>query len=77
MLADDMACNPRNNDPGSIYGYDNHESLYDDEVEVDYKGYSVNVDNFLRVLTDRHDDSVPLSKRLLSDEHSNIFIYLV
>lgn len=34
------------------------------------------VENFLRVLTGRLPPSTPRSKRLLSDDHSNILIYL-
>ncbi len=38
--------------------------------------YQVTVENFVRVLTGRVPASTPRSKRLLSDENSNIFIYL-
>lgn len=34
------------------------------------------VENFLRVLTGRHDSAVPRSKRLLSDEGSHILLYM-
>ena len=34
------------------------------------------MENFLRVLTGRLPPSTPRSKRLLSDDHSNILIYL-
>lgn len=52
MLGDDAACNSRNPFPGAVYanadkGYD----LYDDAIEVDYKGDEVSVENFLRVLS--------------------------
>jgi len=36
----------------------------------------VTVENFLRVLTGRHDPAVPRSKRLLSDEGSHILLYM-
>ncbi|CAI5970384.1 unnamed protein product [Closterium sp. NIES-65] len=45
-------------------------------AEVDYRGAEVTVDAFLRLLTGRHDSSVPRSKRLLSDGSSRILIYL-
>ncbi|KAL5146795.1 GPI-anchor transamidase [Glycine soja] len=45
-------------------------------VQVDYRGYEVTVENFLRVLTGRHETSVPRSKRLLSDEGSHILLYM-
>ena len=52
MLADDVACNARNKVPGCVY----HSSgrtldLYGDNIEVDYRGNEVTVENFLRVLT--------------------------
>lgn len=45
-------------------------------VQVDYRGYEVTVENFLRVLTGRHDPATPRSKRLLTDGGSNILVYL-
>ncbi|KAK9705601.1 hypothetical protein RND81_07G069500 [Saponaria officinalis] len=65
MLADDMACNARNK-----------LNLYGDNVEVDYRGYEVTVENFLRVLPGRHENVVPRSKRLLSDEGRHILLYM-
>ena len=55
MLADDVACNARNKFPGCVY----HSSgrtldLYGDNIEVDYRGNEVTVENFLRVLTGMH-----------------------
>lgn len=105
MLADDVACSPRNPFPGTIYansgkqldlygsGVDAKRSSVEEQsgqaggpdagadqapvgVEVDYRGYEVNVENFLRVLTGRYPDSLPTSKRLLSDSSSNIFVYM-
>ena len=34
------------------------------------------MENFLRVLTGRHESAVPRSKRLLSDEGSHILLYM-
>ncbi|KAG2649548.1 hypothetical protein PVAP13_1NG010019 [Panicum virgatum] len=77
MLADDMACNPRNSYPAQVFNNENHQlNLYGDNVEVDYRGYEVTVENFLRVLTGRHESAVPRSKRLLSDEGSHILLYM-
>ncbi|KAI0731487.1 peptidase C13 family-domain-containing protein [Fomitopsis betulina] len=77
MLADDAACNPRNKFPGCVYANPGrHLDLYGDNIEVDYRGYEVTVENFLRVLTGRMDESVPRSKRLLTDDRSNIFVYM-
>ncbi|KAK1227186.1 glycosylphosphatidylinositol anchor biosynthesis [Marasmius sp. AFHP31] len=77
MLADDAACNSRNKFPASVYANPGrHLDLYGDNIEVDYRGYEVTVENFLRVLTGRLDESVPRSKRLLTDRNSNIFIFM-
>ncbi|XP_073311608.1 uncharacterized protein [Primulina huaijiensis] len=77
MLADDMACNARNKYPAQVFNNENHHlNLYGDNVEVDYRGYEVTVENFLRVLTGRHETAIPRSKRLLSDEGSHILLYM-
>ena len=102
MLADDMACNPRNPLPGIVMSicipkilihrilhyqyfctlakvYDDRTKMinvYGDDVEVDYRGYEVTVENFIRVLTGRLPPSTPRSKRLLTDERSNILVYM-
>ncbi|CAH0015620.1 unnamed protein product [Clonostachys rhizophaga] len=77
MLPDDMACNPRNAFPGTVYSNSNRAmDLYGDNIEVDYRGYEVTVENFIRLLTDRVGDEMPRSKRLLTDDKSNILIYM-
>uniref|UniRef100_A0A5S6R2V4 GPI-anchor transamidase n=1 Tax=Trichuris muris TaxID=70415 RepID=A0A5S6R2V4_TRIMR len=77
MLADDMPCNPRNPRPGTVYNNAYKPiNLYGDDVEVDYRGYEVNVENFIRVLTGRVPEAVARSKRLLSDHRSNVLVYL-
>ncbi|KAI3648808.1 hypothetical protein MP228_006662 [Amoeboaphelidium protococcarum] len=77
MLADDVACNARNKYPGTIYNNaDRRLDLYGEDVEVDYRGYEVTVENFLRVLTGRHEQNVPKSKRLMSDDKSNVLVYM-
>ncbi|KAL5577821.1 hypothetical protein UlMin_019520 [Ulmus minor] len=73
MLADDMACNARNKYPAQIFNNENHKlNFYGDNIEVDYRGYEVTVENILHVLTGCHETVVPRSKRLLSDEGSHI-----
>lgn len=77
MLADDAACNARNPFPGAVWPSMNKDlDLYGDDVEVDYRGYEVTVPNFLRLLTGRVPAHTPRSKRLESDEHSNVFLYM-
>ncbi|KAH0618489.1 hypothetical protein JD844_017745 [Phrynosoma platyrhinos] len=66
MLADDMACNPRNPSPATVFSHKNMElNVYGDDVEVDYRSYEVKIPA-----------SAPRSKRLLSDDRSNILIYM-
>ena len=52
MLSDDVACNPRNSFPAEVYGNQNRKlDLYGDGIQVDYRGYEVTVESFLRLLT--------------------------
>jgi len=52
MLADDAACNSRNHFPGCVFANRGHAlDLYSENIEVDYRGYEVTVENFLRLLT--------------------------
>ena len=77
MLPDDMACNPRNAFPGTVYNNaDRALDLYGDNIEVDYRGYEVTVENFIRLLTDRLGEDVPRGKRLGSDSGSNVLVYM-
>ncbi|RIA80606.1 peptidase C13 family-domain-containing protein [Glomus cerebriforme] len=77
MLADDVACNPRNSFPATVFNNaGRYLDLYGDNVEVDYRGYEVTVENFIRVLTGRVAPDTPRSKRLLSDDRSNILVYM-
>jgi len=77
MLADDMACNPRNPFKAQMYNNMNHQiELYGENVQVDYRGSEVTVENFLRVLLGRHLEGTPDSKKLLTDDKSNVFIYM-
>uniref|UniRef100_A0A7S1INX5 GPI-anchor transamidase n=1 Tax=Eutreptiella gymnastica TaxID=73025 RepID=A0A7S1INX5_9EUGL len=77
LLSDDMACNARNIYPAQIFNSPNGRiNLYGSHVEVDYRGTDVTVENFLRLMTGRHDPNVPMSKRLLSNAGSNILFYL-
>ncbi|GMT19502.1 hypothetical protein PFISCL1PPCAC_10799, partial [Pristionchus fissidentatus] len=77
MLAEDIPCNSRNPKPGTVFNSpDSPQNLYGEEVEVDYRGAEVTVENFVRVLTGRHHESTPRNKRLLSNHQSNVLIYL-
>lgn len=77
MVADDMACNPRNPRPAAVFNNAHqHINVYGDDVEVDYRGYEVTVENFIRVLTGRLPPSTPRSKRLMTDDRSNVLVYM-
>lgn len=46
MLADDMACNPRNPRAATVFNNAHHHiNVYGDDVEVDYRGYEVRYAN--------------------------------
>jgi glycosylphosphatidylinositol transamidase (GPIT) subunit GPI8 len=52
MLGDEMACNPRNSVPATIFNSRNREiNLYSDDIQVDFRGADVSIDSFLRILT--------------------------
>lgn len=77
MLADDAACNPRNKFPGNVWASTaNRLDLYGENIEVDYRGYEVSVENVIRLLTGRLPPTTPKSKRLDTDARSNIFLYM-
>ncbi|XP_014249251.1 putative GPI-anchor transamidase [Cimex lectularius] len=77
MIADDMACNPRNPRPATVFNNANQNiNVYGDDVEVDYRGYEVTVENFVRLLIGRLPAGTPRSKQLLTNEGSNILVYL-
>lgn len=77
MIGDSYACNSRNPRPGTVYqsAY-NPIDLYGDDIEVDYRGYEVTVENFIRVVTGRLPPSAPASKKLNTNQYSNILIYM-
>ncbi|XP_046403784.1 putative GPI-anchor transamidase [Ischnura elegans] len=77
MVADDMACNPRNPRPATVFNNANqHINVYGDDVEVDYRGYEVTVENFVRLLTGRLPPGTPRSKQLMTNDGSNVLVYL-
>lgn len=91
MVAEDIACNARNVFPGTIVNNElERENLVEGDVEIDYRGPEVSVDNLIRLLTstykrdgindfifvDRHSDSVSRNKLLTTDRNSKIFLYL-
>ncbi|CBY09919.1 unnamed protein product [Oikopleura dioica] len=77
FLADDMACNGRNADIGAVYNHKNKLiDLYGNDVEVDFRGEEVTVENLVRLLTGRQDKDTPRSRRLGTNSKSNVLFYL-
>jgi phosphatidylinositol glycan class K len=74
MIGEDHACNARNVDKGTIW--DEKKQLYGSDVEVDYRGHEVTEENLLRVLMGRHTPGTPPNKRLLTDDRSNVLVYM-
>lgn len=72
MLADDAACNSRNHFPGCVFANRGHAlDLYGENIEVDYRGYEVTVQNFLRLLTGMLSALVVSHFLILSDRDEN------
>ena len=80
MLADDMACNPRNIHQAAVFNHPDHRlNVYGgtySNIEVDYRGEEVNVETVIRLLTNRLPTETPRSKRLETDAGSNVLIYM-
>ncbi|KAG5481006.1 hypothetical protein LSCM1_06681 [Leishmania martiniquensis] len=85
FLSDSFACDPRNVYPAEIFAEpptslnaSEHASrnLYGCSVQVDFAGSDVSVLRFLSVLQGRYDENTPPTRRLLSDENSNIVLYV-
>lgn len=59
MLAEDIACNPRNAHPGRVFNRGSQGlDVYGTNVEVDYRGSEVTVESFLRALTGKQQQDV-------------------
>jgi phosphatidylinositol glycan class K len=77
MLADDIACEPRNVYPSTVHGtFDMKTNTMCADVEVDFSGDSVTAINFLRVLTGRMPAGTAERQQIFPGPNSNVFIYL-
>eukprot|EP01100_Stratorugosa_tubuloviscum_P014546 TRINITY_DN7865_c0_g1_i3.p1 TRINITY_DN7865_c0_g1~~TRINITY_DN7865_c0_g1_i3.p1 ORF type:complete len:224 (-),score=81.90 TRINITY_DN7865_c0_g1_i3:162-833(-) len=79
MLAEDSICDPRNLYSGfapykSINSFE--DLVKQNPIKVDYRGDSVSVDSFIKVLTGRHPFGTPFNKMMRSNKNSKVFIYL-
>jgi len=62
---------------GSVYNHKNKViDLYGNDIEVDFRGEEVTVQNLIRLLTGRQDQDTPRSRRLNTNEKSNVLFYL-
>ena len=58
-----------------IFNNEDHRlNLYGTDIEVDYRGLEVNAASVLELLTGRHADVVPPTKRLRSNNASNVLV---
>ena len=54
MVAEDIACNARNVFPGTLVNNElKRENLMEGDIEIDYRGPEVSVENFIRLLTSK------------------------
>lgn len=70
FLGDEVACNARNPFKDTVYPYPNHDINLFENVQVDYSGSDVTVENFFRVLLGRHTSNIPSHKKLPIDKNS-------
>ena len=81
MIADDIPCDGRNPHKNGIFpeyartGTGN--SVYNADVEIDYRGTDVTVENFLRVLVGRHEEGETPSRMLDLTPDTNLVVFLV
>ena len=78
MLAGDVpSCDSRNAFPSTVFNDVKHlTQLYDTSIQVDYRGLEVTVESIIQVLTGRHPEGTPSSKKMRSDDGSNVLLYL-
>ena len=63
MVADDMACNPRNPRPATVFNNANqHINVYGDDVEVDYRGYEVRNNKQLYIISTKISPILKINK---------------
>lgn len=74
MLPDNYACNPRNPFPSKML-IDNKD-YFPEDIEIDYRGADISVENILNLLRGRYPIGTPSNKRLDSNSESRVFIYM-
>ena len=82
MSANTPSCESRNACPGSIVNdrseisFPAKTNLLSANVQIDYAGEDVSFNNLMSVLTGRHSEGTATSRRLLSDDESNILVFV-
>jgi phosphatidylinositol glycan class K len=76
MTSMEPTCDARNPFVGEVYTDRSRTDVYGNDTEIDYRGSECNVESFMRLLTGRVSPGTPVSKQLLTDENSRVFIYL-
>jgi phosphatidylinositol glycan class K len=76
MIADNYACNTRNSFRGTVFDNPAHAQQLYENVEVDFHGSEVTVENFLAVLSGRQPPGTPPNRRLGTDSNSNLLVYM-
>jgi phosphatidylinositol glycan class K len=77
LLAEDFGHNPRNVFQNTLFlDPDLQVDVRKGQVQCDYTGDEVSVENFARLLTGRHHASLPRSKKLSSNARSNVLLYI-
>ena len=78
MNANEAPCDHRNGAVGKIYNSPGNLSatLFDEKIEIDYRGLDVNPEAFIRVLTGNHLATTTKSQMLMTNENSTILIFL-
>ena len=76
----DIACDARNPIQSSVCSDMYINGTLSNEIyqyaQFDYTGNEVNIDNFIKLLTNRNNDRYNLHKRMNTNENSNIFLFM-
>ena len=77
MISETYACNPRNVIPGTIFNRDKlNENMYCDDIEIDYRTQDMTDVSVINLIWGYFESDVPQSKKLLSDENSDVLVYM-
>lgn len=74
MIGESNACNARNPEPGFL-SHSRPMNVYKEAI-IDYKGNEVSKDNFVRLITGRHNPFTPRDKRLMSTVNSPVLFFM-